>query len=64
MSEATPTQQLATLLLGQPVHHWIAMQRHQGWSWRKIADDLKAETGGRVDVTYETVRLWNEEAAA
>jgi hypothetical protein len=64
MSEATPTQQLASLLLGQPVHNWIAMQRASGSSWRKIADDLRTETGGKVNVTYESVRLWNDEVAA
>jgi hypothetical protein len=64
MSEATPTQQLASLLLGQPVHNWIAMQRASGSSWRKIADDLNARTNGQVDVTHEAVRGWADEAAA
>jgi hypothetical protein len=64
MSEATPTQQLASHLLGRPVHHWIAEQRELGWSWRKIADDLKIATNGQVDVSHEAIRQWNEEVAA
>jgi hypothetical protein len=60
----TPTQRLATLLLGQPVREWIAEQRERGNSWRKIADDLNARTNGQVDVTHEAVRGWADEAAA
>jgi hypothetical protein len=60
----TPTQRLATLLLGQPVRDWIAEQRENGRSWRTIANDLKARTNGQVDVTHEAIRGWADEAAA
>lgn len=62
--QATPTQRLATLLLGQPVQGWIATQRQAGSSWRKIADDLKTATNGQIDISYEAVRGWHDEAAA
>lgn len=60
----TPSQRLATLVLGQPVNAWIAAQRAAGSSWRKIADDLSASTGGQVVVTHEAVRTWHEAEAA
>jgi hypothetical protein len=64
MSEAqNPNQRLATVLLGRPVHQWIAEQRELGWSWRKIADDLKIATDGLVDVSHESIRQWSEEVA-
>jgi hypothetical protein len=60
----TPKQRLATILLGRPVHGWIAERRELGWTWRKIADDLRTATDGELDVTSEALRLWHEEAAA
>jgi hypothetical protein len=60
----TPTQRLATILLGRSVHDWIVAQREQGASWRKIADDLKIATDGQIDVTHEAVRGWADEVAA
>jgi hypothetical protein len=59
----SPTQRLATVLLGRPVREWIAEQRELGWSWRKIADDLYIATDGLVDVSYEAIRQWGEEVA-
>jgi hypothetical protein len=64
MSEATPTQQLATILLGQPVREWIVAKRAMGMPWRSIANHLNDETNGRVIVSHETVRSWAEEVAA
>lgn len=61
---STPTQRLASLLLGRPVQHWIAEQREAGWSWRKIAHDLKVATNGQVDISHEAVRGWAERTAA
>ena len=60
----TPTQQLATLLLGEPVLDWIAQRRAQGKTWRAIARELDQRTDHRVDVTYETLRIWAGERIA
>ena len=60
----TPTQALASHLLGRPVRDWIAEQRELGWSWRKIAADLDTATGGQVVVTHEALRGWYEEVVA
>lgn len=60
----TPTQRLAAMLLGQPVHTWISERRIGGSSWRTIAVDLKHATNGQVVVSHEAVRQWSEERAA
>jgi len=57
MTETT-TQKLASALLGRPVLEWVAEQREAGWTWRKIAEDLKTATDGQVDITAEALRLW------
>jgi hypothetical protein len=54
----SPTQRLASHLLGRPVLEWVAEQREAGWTWRKIAEDLKTATDGLVDITAEALRLW------
>ncbi len=60
----TPTQRLATLLLGADVLDFIAERRSAGRAWRFIARDLHDATDGQIDVTYETLRLWHGETAA
>ena len=62
--DTTPTQRLASHLLGQPVGDWIADRRDTGRSWRLIARDLHEQTGGAVDVTHETLRAWADRATA
>jgi hypothetical protein len=65
MSEPeTPNQRLATILLGMPVQEWIIDQRDMGRSWRDIAQRLNHATRGQVDISYEAVRQWAEQAAA
>lgn len=54
----TPRQLLATHLLGRPVLDYIQDLRGTGMSLDKIATQLWDDTGGQVDVTYETIRLW------
>ena len=58
---ATPSQTLAEHLLGRPVGEYIAEKRNARrprWSWRLIAEQLAEDTGGKVVVTAETVRVW------
>ncbi len=51
-------QQLATVLLRRDVLAYIRDYRDDGVSWRRIADNLRSDTKGRVDVTGETIRAW------
>ena len=60
----TPTQELATLLLGEPVDAWVRARRVGGASWRDIAADLRDRTNGRINVTHQTLVNWTEESAA
>ncbi len=57
----TPSQRLATLLLGMPVAEWIASQRELGRTWREVAQRLDHATKGQVVVSYESVRQWADE---
>ncbi len=58
----TPTQRLATHLLGEPVAEFVTARRAEGRSWRFVARDLYDATGGQIDVTYETLRSWYGDA--
>lgn len=59
-----PTQALASIHLGQPVHTYIRNHRKNGLGWRAIATQLKADTDGRVRVSHETLRVWFAEEDA
>lgn len=63
-TQETPTQRLATVLLGRSVHTWLTEQRAAGSSWRQIADDLGTATNGQIEVSYEAVRRWHGELVA
>lgn len=58
MSRITPTQKLAALILGQPVHEWIADRRDEGVTWRRLPGLLCEVTQGQIDVTDQTLRHW------
>lgn len=58
----TPTQRLASHLLGFPVTDWIAARREAGRTWRVIARELHEQTG--IDITPETARLWGSRDVA
>ena len=60
----TSTQRLAALLLEQPLDDYVATKRANGRSWQHIADRLSADTGGEINVSRETLRLWYGEVAA
>lgn len=64
MPTQTPTQRLASILLGRPLGGWIEERRNQGRSWRLIARDLYEATNAQVDVSHETLRLWYGRDAA
>lgn len=57
----TPTQRLATILLGSDVIEYVKTKRADGQTLTQISRDLYEETGHQIDVSYETVRLWATE---
>lgn len=54
----TPTQRLASTLLGQPLEEWVVSRRIAGMSWKAIAADLQVSTNDQICVSRETVRGW------
>jgi len=54
----TAAAELASLILERPIEEWIAERRAAGRAWRRVERDLLEATGGRVDVTHETLRTW------
>lgn len=60
----TPSQLLADEVLGRPLEEYVSEKRQARprWSWELIADQLRDDTAGKVDVTRETLRGWFSEA--
>lgn len=63
MNEATPTQRLAELLLGEPLEDFV-LSRRPNRAWRLIARDIYEVTKGEVDVTPVTLASWFSEPTA
>ena len=61
--ETSPTYQLADQALAGTLAATVLDARAAGQSWRRIAQAIYARTGGAVDVTGETLRLWFGEQA-
>ena len=61
---ANATQQLAAIILGRSLAEYVAAKRSEGLGWRRLAAALDADTAGRVQVSYETLRSWFGEVAA
>lgn len=60
MRSETPTQRLASHLLGEPVLPWIQRRRASGAVWRSIATELREATSGEIDVPIQTLIYWAE----
>lgn len=60
MIAATPRQQLAEVLLDQPLTDYVRSKRQARprWSWRLIAEQLSEDTDGKVAVTGQALRTW------
>lgn len=56
----TATHVLADHLLGDdgPLELFVATRRAEARAWVKIVRDLYEATGGKIDVTFETLRSW------
>lgn len=63
MSPMTPSQRLATVLLGTPLKDWVKERRRDGQSWRAISEELHEATEGQVAVSFETLRTWFPDGA-
>lgn len=61
---ATPTQRLADMLLApDSIEAFVRTRRAEGMAWRRIAQRLYEATGGEIDVTFETLRIWYPDEA-
>lgn len=60
VADRTPTQNLASALLGEDVFDWLTHRRTSKprWSYALLAEELDAATGGQVRVTGEAIRQW------
>jgi hypothetical protein len=60
MTDQTPTQQLATVLLGRPLAEYVAEKRsaRPRWSWALISEQLATDTDRQVAVSHEALRSW------
>lgn len=58
--DTTAKQRLAEVLLDRSMTEYIAEKRNSTpkWPWRLIAQQLAADTDGKVEVTHETLRQW------
>lgn len=57
----TRAQLLAEEVLQRPLAEYVIEKRSQErptWSWQNIADQLAADTAGKVSVSAEALRLW------
>lgn len=57
--EPTPLQRLAANSINADLNEWIDERRRAGKSYRLIARELATVTDGIVDVSDETIRLWD-----
>lgn len=54
----TATAKLADHLLPGGLTKYVADRRSAGRSWRRIALDIRDDTGQQIDVTHEALRSW------
>jgi len=59
----SPTQRIATMLLGEPLRPWLERQRVLGLSAQAIAWELRQATDGEVVVSDQTILNWLAEDA-
>lgn len=66
MPPTSTAQVLAEHILGEPIVPWLSDRRRQGQpderSYHRLAADLREATGGKVDITGESVRQWLKES--
>lgn len=52
----TPLAQLVEHKLGRSLTKYVKARQVEGFGWRRIAEDVRRETG--VTVSHETLRAW------
>jgi len=58
MKPTNTTQQLAGLILGQPLEKWVGTRRTEGSGWDRIATELALTTEGKIVTSGQTLRRW------
>lgn len=56
MPRQTIKQQLVEMKLGRDLSQYVRIRQAEGLGWRRIADDLKRDTG--ILVSHEALRSW------
>lgn len=59
----TPNAKLANHLLPGGLEAYVAARRAEGLSWQRVADAIRTDTAGEVNVTRQALCAWFEEAA-
>lgn len=62
MPNGTHLQQLLEAKLGRDLGQYVRIRQAEGLGWRRIADDLKRDTG--LSVSHEALRSWFAEDVA
>lgn len=62
MPNGTHLHQLLEAKLGRDLSQYVRIRHAEGLGWRRIADDLKRDTG--LSVSHEAVRSWFADTAA
>lgn len=62
MRQQTPTAELISIKLDEPVQDWMSSRRGEGWSFGRMAAAIYAETG--IYVTAQTLSSWSLERAS
>lgn len=57
MASTKPQQVAESLFPGNLPHH-VAHLRDQGWSWRRVAEDVNDQMPGVASISYESLRTW------
>lgn len=66
----SPWIELASMLLGQDLYDWLRARREPESrftpvsSWRLLTQELADATDGKVDISYQALRLFYRDAAS
>lgn len=63
LADMTNTKTLAALMFPGQLDVYVAGCRRDGDSWRTIATKVNENFGGKMSVSYETLREWFGDAA-
>lgn len=58
----TPMRRLVEVTLGRDLGQYVRVRQAEGLGWRRIAEELKRDTG--LTVSHEALRSWFTKVAA